>query len=149
MESQIFSKAHHVCIVVRDIAASVAYYESIGVGPWKDYPPFEGFTVLEVPDVQGFYSTIYKYCDLSNLQLQLCQPGAGTPQAAFLDERGEGVFHIGFEVDDCDAAEQEAAAVGLEPFIRGRKGTASGFTYFSTPQAGVTLEVRQSPRVQA
>ena len=53
---------------------------------------------------------------------------------------------IGFEVDDCDAAESEAAEVGIEPWMRGRKGTASGFTYFTTPRAGVTLEVRQSPR---
>lgn len=142
----IFDKAHHVCIVVRDIDATVAYYESIGIGPWTGYPPLEGFTVLDVPSAEGFYATVYKVCNLSNLQLQLCQPGPGTPQREFLDTRGEGVFHIGFEVEDCDAGEQEAARVGLEPWLRGRKGTASGFTYFSTPQAGVTLEIRQTPR---
>ena len=99
-----------------------------------------------MPDEQGFLSTIYKVCNLSNFQLQLCQPGAGTPQRKFLDERGEGVFHIGFEVEDCDQAEIEGAQHGLVPFARGRKGTASGFTYFTTPEAGVTLEVRQTPR---
>jgi catechol 2,3-dioxygenase-like lactoylglutathione lyase family enzyme len=142
----IFDKAHHVCIVVHDIDASIAYYESIGVGPWQDYPPFEGYTVLEMPSAEGFYQAVYKYCNVSNLQLQLCQPGPGTPQREFLESRGEGVFHIGFEVDDCDEAEAEGEKVGLQPWMRGRKGTASGFTYFSTPKAGVTLEVRQSPK---
>ena len=146
VEMGLFENVHHVCIVVHDISASVAYYESIGVGPWHDYPPFEGFTVLDVPDTEGFYQSIYKLCSLNNMQLQLCQPGPGTPQAQFLESRGEGVFHIGFEVDDCDAAEVHAAQVGIQPWMRGRKGTASGFTYFATPQAGVTLEVRQSPR---
>ena len=141
-----FDKVHHVCIVVHDIEKSMAYYESLGIGPWQHYPPFEGFTLLEVPSEDGFYSTIYRFCNVSNLQIQLCQPGDGTPQREFLETRGEGVFHIGFEVDDCDEAEREGAAHGIFPFIRGRKGTASGFTYFDTPQAGVTLEVRQSPK---
>ena len=47
---------------------------------------------------------------------------------------------------ELDEAEREGAAHGIFPLIRGRKGTASGFTYFDTPQAGVTLEVRQSPK---
>jgi catechol 2,3-dioxygenase-like lactoylglutathione lyase family enzyme len=145
MESHIFRTVHHVCIVVHDIEATVAYYESIGVGPWQPYPPFEGFTTLDMPDVAGFYASIYRVCMLANLQLQLCQPGPGTPQADFVAQRGEGVFHIGFEVADCDAAEQEAAQLGIEPWMRGRKGELSGFTYFRTPQAGVTLEVRKSP----
>ncbi len=34
-----FRELHHVCVVVRDIDQSVAYYESIGIGPWQDYPP--------------------------------------------------------------------------------------------------------------
>lgn len=142
----IFDKAHHVCIVVHDIEASVAYYESVGIGPWQSYPPLEGFSLLEVPDEAGFFQTVYRVCNLANFQLQLCQPGPGTPQRDFLDTKGEGVFHIGFEVEDCDQAEREGARVGLRPWIRGRKGTASGFTYFHTPEAGVTLEVRQTPR---
>ena len=35
----IFDKAHHVCIVVHDIEKTVAYYESVGIGPWIGYPP--------------------------------------------------------------------------------------------------------------
>jgi methylmalonyl-CoA/ethylmalonyl-CoA epimerase len=33
----IFDKLHHVCIVVRDIDKTRAYYESIGIGPWQEY----------------------------------------------------------------------------------------------------------------
>jgi len=78
--------------------------------------------------------------------LQLCQPGEGdTPQWHFLQERGEGVFHLGFAVPDLDAAESAAKDKGLGVISRGRlPGTDSGFTYFDTAQrgAGTTLQVR-------
>jgi 4-hydroxyphenylpyruvate dioxygenase-like putative hemolysin len=86
----------------------------------------------------------YRYCNISNMQLQLCQPGAGSPQAEFLESRGEGVFHLGFEVADANASEAQAVAGGAEVWMKGRRTDGSGFTYFNTPEAGVTLEIRQS-----
>jgi 4-hydroxyphenylpyruvate dioxygenase-like putative hemolysin len=89
----------------------------------------------------------YRYANLGNVQLQLCAPPAGnTPQRHFLDTRGEGVFHLGFTVPDCDDAEAEATGLGLPIKMRGRLPNRSGFTYFDTADkgAGVTLEIRAS-----
>ena len=144
--SKIFNRLHHVCIVVRDIAATEAYYESVGIGPWLDYPPLADYTELEMPSPEGFRSMKYRYCNTDNIQLQLCQPGAGTPQSDFLETHGEGVFHLGFEVDDADAAEAQAAADGVAVWMKGRRTDGSGFSYFKTPEAGVTLEIRQSQK---
>ena len=143
-----FARPHHICLVVRDIDASVGFYEALGIGPWHDYPPLEQYTTLDMPDRAAFLDLRYRYADLGGLQLQLCQPGAGaSPQRAFLDERGEGVFHVGFEVDDVDAAEKAALDLGLRPLMRGRRDDGSGFDYFDTAdQAGTVLLVRQSAR---
>jgi catechol 2,3-dioxygenase-like lactoylglutathione lyase family enzyme len=142
----IFSQAHHICIVVADIGAAQRYYESIGIGPWHDYPPLSDFTDLTMPNPDGFRQLIFKYADLPNLQLQLCEPGsADTPQRRFLERKGPGVFHVGFSVDDLGTAEQQATAVGLAPLMRGRRPDGSGFTYFDTEdEAGVILEVRKA-----
>jgi catechol 2,3-dioxygenase-like lactoylglutathione lyase family enzyme len=142
-----FSKVHHVCIAVRDIDAAIAYYESVGIGPWHDYPPLAEFTRLEVPDPDGFRNLDYRYAWIGDFQLQLVQPGSEpTPQRRFLDEHGEGVFHVGFEVPDADAADATAAELGIAPLMRGRRENGSGFTYFDTAgRAGVVLEIRQSP----
>jgi catechol 2,3-dioxygenase-like lactoylglutathione lyase family enzyme len=142
-----FDRVHHLCIVVHDIDRSQAYYESVGIGPWHDYPPLSAFTDLRVPDTDGFLALVYRYAWIGDMQIQLVQPGPGnTPQRRFLDERGEGVFHIGFEVPDADAADADAHALGVEPMMRGRRPDGSGFTYFDTArQAGVVLEIRQSP----
>ena len=142
-----FRQLHHICLVVHDIAASEAYYESIGIGPWHDYPSLEEFTTLEVPDPDGFRKLDYRYAWIGGFQLQLVQPGPEpTPQRRFLDERGAGVFHVGFEVPDADAADAQAAGLGVAPLMRGRRDNGSGFTYYDTAgRAGVVLEIRQSP----
>ena len=139
-----FAKVHHICIAVHDIDAAIAYYESVGIGPWHDYPPLGEYTQLEMPDPDGFRALKYRYAWVGEQQIQLCQPGPEpTPQRRFLDEHGEGVFHVGFGVPDADAAERQVAAA---PLMRGRRDNGSGFTYFDTAEpAGVVLEIRQSP----
>jgi len=139
-----FGRLHHLCVVVGDIDRAQAFYESVGIGPWHDYPPLDQYTDLDMPDPDGFRALKYRYALVGDQQIQLCQPGPEpTPQRRFLDERGEGVFHVGFEVPDANAAE---ALVGARPLMRGRRDDGSGFTYFDTAeQAGVILEIRQSP----
>jgi methylmalonyl-CoA/ethylmalonyl-CoA epimerase len=143
----IFDKLHHVCIVVRDVDKTRAYYESVGIGPWLEYPPLVEYTELQVPSPGAFAEMRYLICNISNMQLQLCEPPEqDCPQRRFLDEKGEGVFHLGFEVPDVDAGESAGEAAGLEVLMRGRRSNSSGFTYFDTAdQAGVILEIRATP----
>lgn len=141
-----FRQLHHVCIVVHDLDKTVAYYESLGMGPWFDYPKSRSpYLRFEVPSPEASAAMRYKCLDLDNVQIQLCQPTQmDSPQRRFLDAHGEGVYHLGFEVPDCDHAEAQArrgAPVGV--IARGRRADGSGFTYFDTRAgAGVVLEVR-------
>ncbi|MFK0383926.1 VOC family protein [Agrobacterium sp. NPDC090273] len=144
--SQIFQHLHHVCIVVRDLAKTVAYYESLGVGPWFDYPKKGTYLEFEVPNKAASDAMRYRCCDLENVQIQLCDPGdLDSPQKRFLDERGEGVYHLGFEVADRDAAEAQGRALNLGVIARGKRMDGSGFCYFDTrDNAGIVLEIRKS-----
>lgn len=146
-----FRELHHVCIVVRDIEASVAFYESIGIGPWQDYPPLTEYTRLTVPSPDAFYALKYKLANVGSVQLQLCQPPElDCPQRRFLDSRGEGVFHIGFESDldsDLDETAAAGASLGLNVLARGQRDNGSGFIYFDTADdAGVVLLARKTAR---
>ncbi len=143
----IFDRLHHVCIVVHDIDRTQAYYESIGIGPWREYPPLSEYEDLDVPNRNGFLALRYRVCDLPTVQLQLCQPGPEpSPQRHFLDTKGEGVFHIGFEVPDADAAESTAGSLGLDVLMRGRRANGTGFDYYDTADAaGVVLLTRATP----
>lgn len=141
----VFSKLHHICIVVHDIDATQSYYESIGIGPWIAYPPLTEYEELQVPSPEGFMAMQYRICNLPDIQLQLCQPDHNpSPQRLHLDTKGEGVFHLGFEVPDADAAE---AIAGLPVLMKGRRANRTGFTYYKTAEkAGVTLLTRATPR---
>ena len=141
-----FSKPHHICIVVKDIEKTKSYYESIGIGPWVDYPPLVEYTKLNVVDEKGFFDTRFVYTHVGNLQLQLAQPGEGkTIYKEFLEEKGEGVFHIGFEVEDVDAVEKQLTEDEVKVLASGRRDDGSGFSYLDTREgAGVTLLVRQT-----
>jgi catechol 2,3-dioxygenase-like lactoylglutathione lyase family enzyme len=145
-ENNAFSKPHHICIVVKDIEKTKRYYESIGIGPWVEYPPLVEYTKLNVMDEEGFFDTRFVYTHLGDLQLQLAQPGEGkTIYKDFLETKGEGVFHIGFEVEDIDTVEQQLRENKMEVLASGRRDDGSGFSYLDTrEQAGVTLLVRQT-----
>ncbi|MCK2213835.1 VOC family protein [Actinomadura sp. ATCC 31491] len=143
----LFRSLHHVCVVVADLDQAVAYYESLGVGPWYDYPKGGPYETYEVPNPVASAAMRYKCADLDNVQLQLCQPPAGldSPQRRFLEECGEGVYHLGFESPDLGAAEERARTLGVDVLARGRRADGSGFCYFDTrARAGVTLEIRRT-----
>lgn len=142
-----FSELHHLSLVVRDIDAAVRFLESLGIGPFFEYPPMTEYTKLNVPDREGFFNTVIKCAQIGPVQLQLVQPGEGRSiYKDFLEKNGEGVFHLGFVVPDIDAAEAGVKHMGLEVMSSGRRANGSGFAYFDTfEKCGVTLLVRQSP----
>jgi catechol 2,3-dioxygenase-like lactoylglutathione lyase family enzyme len=147
----LFHEIHHICIVVADIEAAEKAYTAVGIGPWFDYPKSGAYLEYDVPNEAASKAMRYRCVDLGNVQLQLCQPSAlDSPQRRFLDEHGEGVYHLGFEVPDRDAAEAEGRALGLRVISRGKRADGSGFCYFDTAAAmGVVLEVRKSPEAAA
>jgi catechol 2,3-dioxygenase-like lactoylglutathione lyase family enzyme len=146
-EISAFSRLHHISIVVRDVDAAVSFYESIGVGPFVDYPPMGEYVKINVPDEDGFYHLKIKCAQIGAIQLQLVQPGQGDSlYKDYLENRGEGVYHLGFAVDDIDRSEAEVQAKGLGVISKGRRENGSGFSYLDTAEkAGVTLLIRQNP----
>ncbi|QDC26668.1 hypothetical protein FE374_10470 [Georgenia yuyongxinii] len=149
-----FSRFHHICIVVSDIDRSVAAYESIGIGPWNDMsalPPITEFTIDgEAAELAGGFR--YREAHVDGVAIRLCEPPEGdSPQRRFLDTKGQGVFHVGFAVDDIVAADTEVTqALGLSAYIRGRRSDGSGWTHFDTSEKfGVLLELRQSPAAKS
>jgi catechol 2,3-dioxygenase-like lactoylglutathione lyase family enzyme len=143
-----FSNLHHVAIVVEDLEKAIQFYTSIGVGPFEDYPPLKEYVKLNVPDEVGFHNVKIKVVQIGPIQIQLIQPGEGKSlYKDFLERKGEGVYHLGFVVDDVDDSEAELKKLGLKVLSSGRRADGSGFSYMDTAQeAGVTLLIRQSKR---
>jgi methylmalonyl-CoA/ethylmalonyl-CoA epimerase len=93
---------NHIGIAVRSIDAQRPFYEGTLGGV------FEG--VEEVPDQRvrvGFFR-------INEVRLELLEPTEpGSPVAAFLDKRGEGLHHVAFTVEDLEARIAELKQSGL------------------------------------
>ena len=130
-----------------DIERAVGFYESVGIGPWQQLPRMRDLSELDGPAPDAFHTLKYTWTTVGDLQLQLVQPGAGsTPQGAFLEAHGDGVFHIGFAVDSVDDAEAQASALGLEATARApprRSGASRTSTPTDRPRGA--LRVRSAP----
>ena len=142
-----FSRLHHVAVVVKNMNRAIEYFSSLGIGPFQAYPPIRDYVKVNVPDKEAFYSLSIRQAQIGPVALQLIQPGEGkTIYKDFLDKNGEGVFHLGFVVDDVDKEEARLRAQGLQVLSSGRRLDGSGFTYFDTAEkAGVVLLIRQNP----
>ncbi len=147
MKKPPFSELHHISIVVKDIDEAAEFYNSIGIGPFVDYPPMKEYVKLNVPDEDGFYNLRIKVARMGPVDLQLIQPGEGESlYKDFLEKKGEGVYHLGFVVDEIDQSEADVKELGLKVISNGRREDGSGFAYLDTAQkGGVTLLIRQSP----
>ena len=122
LNNEVFNKLHHISIVVRDAEKAQKYYESIGIGPWVDYPPMQEYVKIDVPDENGFYNLKIKCVQIGPVQLQLVEPGEGDSlYKDHLENKGEGVFHIGFEVNDISTTDTEIEAMGLNVLSSGRR----------------------------
>ncbi|HZZ24916.1 MAG TPA: hypothetical protein VFE60_21085 [Roseiarcus sp.] len=45
----IFNKLHHICIVVHDLDRARAYFESVEIGPWIEYPRLPNIPISQFP----------------------------------------------------------------------------------------------------
>jgi catechol 2,3-dioxygenase-like lactoylglutathione lyase family enzyme len=147
MKKSPFSSLHHIAIVVKNVDEAVKFYTSIGIGPFEEYPSLRDYTKLKQKDEIGFYNIRVKVAQIGPIQIQLVQPGEGKSlYKDFLMKKGEGVFHLGFVVEDVDKSEAEVKKLGLHVLSSGRRKDGSGFSYLDTDEkGGVTLLIRQSP----
>jgi len=90
---------------------------------------------LNVQDETGFFNLKFKIAQVGDIQIQLCQPGEGkSPYKDFLEKKGEGVYHLGFVVDDVDGSEAKLKEMGLQVLSSGRREDGAAFLYGYCPQ---------------
>ncbi|HEX9032932.1 MAG TPA: methylmalonyl-CoA epimerase [Streptosporangiaceae bacterium] len=131
----------HVGIACRDLAASVAFYESTF-----------GLTVvsMETNEEQGVREAMLMVADApaGMSYVQLLEPlGPDTPVGKFLHRRGEGVHHIGYGVADIEAALAAIGASGVRLIdARPRHGSMGASIAFLHPSdvGGVLTELVES-----
>lgn len=103
---------YHVGIVVHDLDDGMGRFgDLLGVGRWVT---FETVMPSRYRGEQVTAGARAAYGDAGTTYVELVQPTAGRWTAqAFLEERGEGVYHLGYWVDDVVKAVRRANDAGL------------------------------------
>jgi methylmalonyl-CoA/ethylmalonyl-CoA epimerase len=125
----------HVAIAVRDLEAAIAYYqETFGCE----------VAHREVVESDGVEEALLKVAD-SYVQL-LMPVREDSPVAKSLEQRGEGLHHVGYRVADCAAALERVKAQGhrvIDEAPRpGSRGTTVAFVHPKTA-FGTLIELVQ------
>ncbi|MGZ4105371.1 MAG: VOC family protein [Actinomycetota bacterium] len=103
---------YHVGIAVRNIETAMARFdELLGIAPW-------GRLDAEVPAVYRGQQTVSgvrsAFARVGSMYVELVEPTVGDfPAKTFLQERGEGIYHVGYWVEDMAAALQRAEKAHL------------------------------------
>ncbi len=120
--TSLFTEIDHVAVAVRDLDAAIAWHAEVF-----------GMELVhrEAVERDGVEEALLRVAD-SYLQL-LTPTRDDSPVARFLERRGEGIHHIAYRVDDCQAALTaaiEAGARAIDPVPRpGGRGTTVGFLH--------------------
>ena len=118
----ILTEIDHVAIAVHDLEAAIAYYqEAFGAEVHH----------REIVDSDGVEEALVKVAD-SYIQLTTATR-PDSPIAKYLEKRGEGLHHIGYRVDACQAALDAMVAAGATPIDQaprpGSRGTTVAFMH--------------------
>lgn len=152
MAESLMKSVDQVAVVVKDIdRAMERYVEELGIGPWSVYT----FSPDWIQDMtfrgkeQG-YSMILALTQVGDVMYELIQPVQGpSSYEEFLNERGEGLHHLGYFVDDIDEAIKEMEGKGFSLLQSGRNFGTKGdgaYAYFETEGAlGHIIEAIQMP----
>ena len=142
-------KVVQIAVVVRDIeASSKLWAELLGM------PVPEIRTTRPGHEVKEFYrgkssegQVKLTFFNLGQVVIELLQPiSEGTSWKEWLDKKGEGVQHLGFQVVDPDKTSAELEKAGYPVFHKGRYDSLDGtYIYHDTQDAlGVVIELLHS-----
>lgn len=144
------ARLYHVAVCVRDVAETARYYEEkLGIGPFefKDV----NFATATFHGAPGGYRGKRAFAQLGPVMLELMEHVDGKSiHVGFLDDKGEGLHHLGFEVDDLAASVAEAERRGLRVTQGFTREDGSGFAYLDTDAVGgAVFEVVQKMKPKA
>ena len=130
-------------IVVKDMDKTIEYYEKVlGLGPFVR------------PDItykeKRYYGKpvksewIMSFGSLGSVELEMIQPIIGpTIYHDFLQAKGEGLHHLGFDVKNIEKKLALCEEMGIK-IIQGGQGVTSRFEYLDTEEiGGVIFELIQ------
>jgi methylmalonyl-CoA/ethylmalonyl-CoA epimerase len=143
-----FARLIHIGVVVRDMKTAIERLTTLGIGLFKPR--------ILPPDARELYRgkpfipsrrVVIQIAQIGNVELELIQPIDGeSPHQEFLEQRGEGVQHLGFMVDSLDEDVKRLTAAGSSILLTSQFKDGEGVAYLDLDVAGLIVELVQPGR---
>ena len=140
-----FTRMVHVGVVVRDMSKTIERLTALGIGPFtpRILPPDARETYRGKPFHPSERVTI-QISQIGNLELELIQPINGeSPHQEFLAQKGEGIQHLGFIVDDLAKEVRQLTNEGSGVVLTSEFKGGGGVAYLDLAAAGLIVELVQ------
>jgi methylmalonyl-CoA/ethylmalonyl-CoA epimerase len=134
-----FAEIHHIGYIVKDVRKTMKELSFLGLGPFEQAPmtnianrELRGKPVIADSDVW--------FTDLGKVKLELVQPLEGESlQKETLENKGEGIEHLGFFVDNLKEEVDRLVSKGWK-VVAGAKGpTLGGYAFLQSTQGSSLL----------
>jgi methylmalonyl-CoA/ethylmalonyl-CoA epimerase len=134
-----------VGVVVKDLDKTMEYLTTLGFGPFAVRTVNHPSATVHGKKVS--YEVKIAMAQQGPVQLELIEYKKGTTiHKEFFDEKGEGIHHILFKVQDIDATQEKFARLGIKPLQYDRFITGGGMAYLDTANpGGIIVELVQHP----
>ncbi len=143
-----FTNIMHIGMVVRDMDKTIERMTALGIGPFtpRILPPDAKETYRGKPFIPSKRVKIY-ITKIGNMELELIQPINGkSPHQEFLEQKGEGIQHIGVLVDDVEEVLEDLKAKDSTELLRSHFKGGGGVAYLDLDAAGLIVEFVQAPK---
>lgn len=123
-----YKKIDHIGIVVNDIESACEHYHKI----------------LNLEFVKKEYNEEFQcsmgFFKCGEVLIELVQPIGPSMAKTWLDEKGEGIYHVCYEVDDIEKAFSEAKEKGLTDYEKPLQGACNSKVFFLKPELVNSVE---------
>ncbi len=140
-----FTRLIHVGIVVRDMNKTIERLTALGIGPFKPrILPLDAREKYRGKPFIPSQRVAIQITHIGNVELELIQPISGeSPHQEFLDEKGEGIQHLGFMVDNLAEQVNHLTAEGSSILLTSQFKGGGGVAYLDLNIAGLIVELVQ------
>jgi len=148
MKNQVTSpswKLLQIGLVVKDMDQAVERLSALGFGPFnpKRLPPG---TKVWRPDKYSGGKVDVQSTMVEDIELELCHPVSGDSlHRDFLNDKGEGVQHIMFSVDDLEKEIDRLTKLGGTVLLRA-SFEDGGLADLDLDACGLIVELKQTPK---
>ena len=146
-----FGRLAQIGVVVKDLDKTIERLTVLGLGPFeKRKLPEDNIEFYRGKPFRPNDAVRIAFAKLGGLGLELIQPVGPGPHKEYLDEKGEGIQHLGFIVDDVVGdAKRITEKGGVTPLLTSKMKHGGGVAYLDLGISGLIFELIQPDKPES